>query len=1101
MRLIAAWRQELMHELRPHWPKVSPRIGLSAFCDVELGIFLLQTLFPQSPAQALWTILSGYPFPFPETETWSTTQYQMIGTARHLLPYYKNPHPWKQMLSAYRQVDERLRGFDLSEPDGYMQRRSMTVGAQRWELYAQALGTAPGYKRTPLQWATAGVYEFPASRRWVSVTFPHDLIPTPLGHKHTLTGVATRPAISVVWSDLIHTARWMDAEASARSLPPSSWEDRILRVQLELFDTERTTLHPATELTLDTIVHLIGMVSSGKSTLMDILAVHLARKGSHVTLVVGDVIAALERADCFHRLGLAVAPILGASNRERHMNRLHRSLLATDPENPLHTDHRGFRWLSSACPLDGLCDTPTPLPPGTQPCLRLRPVPSEDDSSDTTFACPFYPVCPFHQAQRDLLHARIWIATPASLIYTPVAAQINAEQIRVAELVYRRSDLVIFDEADRVQTQLDLIFSPNQTLVSRSADAWLGQMSQQVSLQLSQKGRGQLADERVAAWCQAHDTAQMAANRVYALLLQNSMLRAAITQDYFTAWTLLEGVAGDMSGARPEQRDHHPTYTHLMHTFETFVDDPLGERANTLFTDLARQTLTTTADDPIQTQIATWVTCHADASVNVADRCSALTTRILLALCVAVLSNRIDHLLREWRYVEIPLHLEGKIPIFFHRPPEDYASVIPAAPMGNVLAFQYRRSHNHDPDDPGELHFFRCMGVGRWILLHFHELFASDGIAGPHVLLLSGTSWAGTSPNYDLQVPVAGVLRAPPGEIAAIAQSTFRFTPTRDRTGQPVRVSGRQGEQRRVALATILQHLARQGGLGGPSRLEVERDRLPIGRQRILLLVGSYAEADHARIVLEQTRPDWRGQVLHLISDDAEFVGTWNNASTGLRRGMVHHFAQTDAWILIAPLLAVERGHNILNDQQQAAIGAAYFLVRPHPRPDDIGHAIHAINRWAVLHYNNQEWLKQVCDGDICPKPVGEMFRAYAYRQWRYLLKLPVIYSTLPDAERDTLAWNQLVTIWQVIGRLVRGGVPARVSFCDAAFAQRAASHADEPDHTATSLLIGMRDVLRPFFDPDSQTPSHADRLLAETLYGPLYTALTTMGGLFDAQV
>ncbi|WP_345613077.1 hypothetical protein [Pseudonocardia adelaidensis] len=82
--------------------------------------------------------------------------------------------------------------------------------------------------------------------------------------------------------------------------------------------------------------------------------------------------------------------------------------------------------------------------------------------------------------------------------------------------------------------------------------------------------------------------------------------------------------------------------------------------------------------------------------------------------------------------------------------------------------------------------------------------------------------------------------------------------------------------------------------------------------------------------------------------------------------------------------------------------------------------------------------------------------RRDAQRQWRRLLHALVAYSRLDDDERDRVAWTQLVTIWQVIGRLLRGGQPARVYFCDAAFAPRTARRAEDDtdvDDETTSLL------------------------------------------------
>jgi hypothetical protein len=76
--------------------------------------------------------------------------------------------------------------------------------------------------------------------------------------------------------------------------------------------------------------------------------------------------------------------------------------------------------------------------------------------------------------------------------------------------------------------------------------------------------------------------------------------------------------------------------------------------------------------------------------------------------------------------------------------------------MGAVLGFQY-----FDPEKQGngELRFFRVRGLGRALLYRLHgALRLSDTIAGPHVILTSGTSFAPTSWRYDLHTPPNSVL-------------------------------------------------------------------------------------------------------------------------------------------------------------------------------------------------------------------------------------------------------------------------------------------------------------------------------------------------------
>jgi hypothetical protein len=112
------------------------------------------------------------------------------------------------------------------------------------------------------------------------------------------------------------------------------------------------------------------------------------------------------------------------------------------------------------------------------------------------------------------------------------------------------------------------------------------------------------------------------------------------------------------------------------------------------------------------------------------------------------------------------------------------------------------------------------------------------------------------------------------------------------------------------------------------------------------------------------------------------------------------------------PLLAVERGHNILNEDNQAAIGAAYFWVRPHPRPDDLTSTCSCGQQLGRWHHDGGDFGETV---EVASSARSDSWLMLTGRSW---LRLPWIYSTLPEEERSMVTWTQLVTIWQVVGRL-----------------------------------------------------------------------------------
>jgi hypothetical protein len=284
-------------------------------------------------------------------------------------------------------------------------------------------------------------------------------------------------------------------------------------------------------------------------------------------------------------------------------------------------------------------------------------------------------------------------------------------------------------------------------------------------------------------------------------------------------------------------------------------------------------------------------------------------------------------------------------------------------------------------------------------------------------------------------------------------------------TATPLRLSGSDADTRPQVLTQMLHQLAVPDRSLADSTSMLEQELADIedhDRRRILLLVGSYVEAKRAAEYLNAI-PEWTGRITLLVSDDAHLDNAWRTLPSDpslrtLSRGNVASFAGEGGQILVAPLLAVERGHNIVNPGK-AAIGSVYFLARPHPRPDDIALAIQAINDWAVRQVRGPDGdFRQLGLTAGTPDLAGLAFRREARRKCRFLTR-QLSWTTTPPDEKIAFTWDQFVVMWQVIGRLVRGGVEARVVFVDAAFSPREAGlHA--VDTSDTSLLVSMRSIL-----------------------------------------
>lgn len=1216
MRDRSSWYKDLAQTLRP-WPETHAATKPALLCQVELGLRLLERLDPTRMPDGVWTLLGGYPFADAGGLTTCADDQLALAAARHLLWPMRRRRMWQQSLEVYEELPERLRGYRFTE--GSPARRvDPPVASHRFTVYDTALAALPDFSRKPLPQAEAGSYRFMDHRRLASVVITTDLLRVP-PHGHDLVSDRSGPKgpLEVPLTELADVARWMDEEGLSRGLKPSNWQGRLGDLELDTRTQEGTSFASAEVLQLDGLTHLVGMVGAGKSTLMQLVAVWAHRRGLRTTLVVGDVAEQLTLVEGFRALGLSAGLVQGGTTREQHAQRLHRRVAGRGEQSLLHHTDGSFMHLSTACPLDALrhLETTTPLRYADAPCGTLHPAgggqpdaavsdgasllrelhdqdrreanrPEERRSEEPPelkhpHACPLWSACPRHSAARSLVDALIWVANPASLVQTAVPRQLNSERLRYLELACLRSDIVIVDEADRVQMQLDTMFAPSATLIQRGNESWLDRLQTHAIEELARQGRLPLSDRDVARWSSALDVVGQAADRLLTRLIDDPELRDWAQTDYFSAWTLQERLlhewfplAAPQDDERAESEEElfedeeklgadttHPGLVRLTDTYvarrsevtrvlDIYRDDPLGDRGphNSVTDALTRLThdlLHTLNEKGTRARARTVLSDLLDGAPGPSERTLSVARhrgrpvrptdvplseewldraalRLEFTLILAALHQRLDRVTFLWPQVEAALRLDTGGNDLTRRPPLDYAPLVPEAPMGNVLGFQYlpeeEQTASVDGRRSGTLRFFRCAGVGRELLLSLPRLGARQelGSPGPHVLLMSGTSWAGTSTRAHVLAPVRAVLKPNARALRAVGDSEFSVCFVHDDAGRPLRLSGQPLDRRDDVLRTMVLKLARDGRGGTAAPLKRELNRITDDRRRrALLLVGSYREADLAASVLNDV-PRWRGRVRVLVADDAQLDtsdgGDAAPTAGTVRRGDLASFADDeDAELLVAPLLAIERGHNILTvphrpgDERVAAFGTVFFLARPHPRPDDLSLAVFAVNDWSARFVRGLSDPAQENFADLVGKAsdldeAGQAFRATARGVWRRLLSRRYIYSALTDSEKVSFAWDQLVTIWQVIGRLVRGGVPARVVFVDAAFAPAlaaATAPAPRPDRRQdVGLLIRLCEVLAPYFDPSTprtRFADPADPALVGLLYRPLYDALCNL--------
>lgn len=486
------------------------------------------------------------------------------------------------------------------------------------------------------------------------------------------------------------------------------------------------------------------------------------------------------------------------------------------------------------------------------------------------------------------------------------------------------------------------------------------------------------------------------------------------------------------------------------------------------------------------------------------DTLEQLAYRLLFALTAVLLDRHTYIILAEWTRRTAPDEEETQP---HQKTPAALRDVLPLPPIGRQFGTYYSPGDSSSGSNLNRLSFLSYTNLGRYYLMHFHELFSDlRQCPGPHVLALSGTSYLPDAVRLHLgsfRTKPQGLLLPEAKASKAIGKSRFTFLPLRDENGLPIRISGmREGIDKITALKNLARKLVGHNGgylRAGLEALQNSEQDLGADRSRILLLVNSY---EQAQIVATALQEAWREEKDHIFflarldGENSEFLANsrveFSTPSNSLERSNIETFGtRTKGKILVAPMSAIGRGYNILNREGKAAFGAVYFLIRPYPHPDDMTAMAGEMNRRTL------DWADKADFSAWHAASLQEKFgnlRRIASQYWDTAQRRQY-WSTLHDhpnwecAPRKDLAAYTAGLLVQAVGRLVRGGVPFHAYFVDAAFAVQAARHPEEEpiesiavkDSPQTSLLAAVIVLMRDLVDSDS---------IAQALYQPLADAL-----------
>ena len=999
---------------------IEEAMPLSRFAAIEAVLYLLSLTAPDADPTKAYLLF---------------TQYQLIGTtqcsdiehtlqqARSKLGYYRSQKYWQDDLREYRKKRyDAVRAFSIQQVD---EKRS----------FSKAIGPYPyPYEERAKEWVRfwpERVEDLKAPTYAESGTYRY-MYSLESGDSETVrvklncAGVDTawsmpvekncRPPITISIKELLSTAEKM------AEICPGDPCFTILKTNI-LKEVNGSTVQPCSELTIREVVNMVGMVGAGKSTLIKVLSFWFHQHGLRMAVVVDTVAETLSLQKYLSSLGVAASPLIGRSERMKYINQV-----SQPDEICLSASYS--QYLTPACLIDGMDEQhDAAIVFGKEPCYSLK-------KGNQHYLCPYFEQCSGTKMLRDCYTASVVVTTVAGF----AASRVGTARETFLELAMRDFDLVVFDESDRVQKTLDHFFMPET-----SFNNYIRECAEDCSayMKLSSKHR----EENLAA--QRYDEMQRQSVTVLSCIVKSlhhelGAWRKITYGDPFSALTLLD----DLYQTETEFKIPHAVYQAIYNLID--MQDEERIRQSTLWAVLD-SSCKSTDEFFFDRMYQLWLTELGETfprpEKNKARKIQDARIKLILRLIY------FDHFIRGLSDAYEASHEtsygQNELFGFLQTRFRQQQHFLPSALCGNLFGLK--------KTDEEDIILFRQFAFGRSLMkdLPYLRTDQHGNPAGPHVILLSGSSWAEGSYEYHVNRPVNYILEAD-AEKRVFLEKTRFFE-----SGFLERISGAGDDQRVAQLRAATQKAV---------DLIISEYERKAGK--ILLVVNSYAQALEVQQTLETAlrKANCSAHTCRMIADAI-------NAPSGedtVRRGEVSRFAQMNADILIAPAMAIERGHNIVDEYGHSALSAVFFMVRPMAVPDDIQQKGSKLNGLVESHCKREPQESLFA--------YNARIRQFAARQWNKMSKTKAFgIAELSEDERKDVVATLFVLILQIFGRLARVTDVSRpaphVYFIDGAFRRRPEKAED--------------------FDCLSELGQYLEELMtqkesaeiAKTLYAPFYQA------------
>ena len=753
--------------------------------------------------------------------------------------------------------------------------------------------------------------------------------------------------------------------------------------------------------------HIVGLLGAGKSTYITLETIRLVKENKvRVGIVVPQVKDVVSLFKLLVNEGISVTPIIGRSSVREHFERYLETIngnmsLITDL---LQDNHMIVEYLSGTCLMEGLTNHSF-MSISDYPCEKIL-----QPNSNKEYLCSLASKCGHMRQSRDLAHSSVWITTPHALLKSSPGSIFDDFGRSYYELFYDSLDVVFIDEVDSCQTIFDesFIFTRNINSGNNSMLMELEKIYRDVNELVVDK-----IDDVINSWKMTYLMFQNGVNMLEYLVQKKVAIGKYVSSSTITVNETAEYILNELEEDVPSSDNE--MFNEIIKDLasaaysETFdKDNPLYK----LYYDVLLHRENYSFEESLDfiesniSQIFPKIKLKKKLKIGSMSNLYQLVYLLILIVYTSVQIRKIREQLRiiSANYPEIKTLgvIENSLVRKFQ--PYAHESII-----GRISGFNFSLDNGKTV-----MSFIEYSMIGRGLVENWAELKDEDGLEGPSIIALSGTSFAPESSHYHFRDTPRFLLKSglAEGEINQfiLLKEDINFKKISHKDERFLKVSGVPTYLKQDSLKRLIASL--QYDIHYEIRYWSECNR------KVLLIVNSY---EQCAIVAKK---------LSNLGFKCRFVSKEQineNSITASQLEQLHEMI--DFQVLVAPLVIISRGYNILNSRKDSLFGTAFFLIRPYISPDDIQYEFQVYNEYTIKTFN--ELISAHTE------PLDDLFDKHRGRVWSFYKKSGVKQSMgrLTNEERMILGWYTLISVKQAIGRMQRNGNSCRVFYCDASFA------------------------------------------------------------------